>query len=51
MTKEERRKQIKKEIKAIREETKRLRQARYSLETELNYINGHFDKTWEEKYT
>ena len=50
MSKKLRKKQIKEEIRKIREETKRLRHRRYTLETEMDYLNGHFDKTWEEEY-
>jgi len=48
--KETRKKQIKQEIKKIREETGILRYRRYALETELSYMQGHFDKSWEERY-
>lgn len=50
ISKEERRKEILLEIKEIVRKTGVLRYNRYALETELDHIRGHFDKSWEETY-
>lgn len=50
MDKEERRKQIKKDMKYLVEQRNIMQSELRSLKVELWYINGHYDKTWEEKY-
>jgi hypothetical protein len=50
MNKEERRKQIEWEKKTITAEREKLRGRLNSLAIELDYIRGHYDKSWEEVY-
>jgi len=50
MDKEERRKQIKIIMKTLVDERRIMQSELRSLKVELWYINGHYDKTWEEKY-
>ena len=50
MDKEERRKQIAKEKKELIEQREKLRYKLNSLAIELDYIRGHYDKSWGEQY-
>ncbi len=50
LVKERRNQEIKDQIKEIRKQTGKLRTKRYSLEVELDHLNGHYDKSWEEVY-
>ena len=50
MEKQERKKQIKEEIKRRQELIKYERMHINDLKRELDFINEHYDKSWEEEY-
>ena len=49
-TKEERRIVIKEKVKDYQGQIKFFRDLINSLKRELDFMNGHYDKTWEEEY-
>lgn len=50
MEKEKRKKYIIQRIKELNGATKHLRIEKSILERERSFMNGHYDKTWEEEY-
>ncbi len=50
MNKQERTKQINEEIIKITKVREDLRACLNSLKIELDYIRGHYDKSWEQQY-
>jgi len=51
MEKQERKKEIKQRMKDIIDHRDILNGEKYDLQRELDFMNGHYDKTWEEVYT
>jgi hypothetical protein len=50
MNKEERKKQIAEEMKTLVTEKNTISLRIHFLKVELDFIRGHYDKSWEEEY-
>lgn len=50
MAQEDRKNQIREEIKLIISQCKSLRERQGDLNRELDFIKGNYDRTWEEEY-